>query len=102
MMSIAAEQLTLRFSRDGGAVVIDVAGELDCSTAGALRERLVDVIDGQGSVSVIVGLGGMTFIDSTGIGVLVGANRRLRARGGSLSLLNPTSSVNKVLKLTGL
>jgi anti-sigma B factor antagonist len=78
--------------------VLRISGEVDISTAPQLRERLQQL----DSRRVVVDLSAMTFIDSTGLGVLVGAFKRLREGGGDLVLRAPTRSTRKVLELTGL
>ena len=60
--------------------VLEVGGEVDVYTAPRLRERLVELVDG-GARNVVVDLGRVDFLDSTGLGVLVGALKRLRAGG---------------------
>jgi anti-sigma B factor antagonist len=82
----------------GETAILRISGEVDISTAPQLRERLQQLE----SRSVVVDLSAMTFIDSTGLGVLVGAFKRLRERGGDLVLRAPTRSARKVLELTGL
>ena len=82
----------------GETAVLRISGEVDISTAPRLRERLQQL----DSRSVVVDLSAMTFIDSTGLGVLVGAFKRLREGGGDLVLRAPTRSTRKVLELTGL
>jgi len=82
----------------GEAAILRISGEIDISTAPQLRERLQEL----DSRSVVVDLSAMTFIDSTGLGVLVGAFKRLREGGGDLVLRAPTRSTRKVLELTGL
>jgi anti-sigma B factor antagonist len=82
----------------GETAILRISGEVDISTAPQLRERLQQLE----SRSVVVDLSAMTFIDSTGLGVLVGAFKRLRESGGDLVLRAPTLSARKVLELTGL
>jgi anti-sigma B factor antagonist len=82
----------------GETAVLRISGEVDISTAPQLRERLQQL----DSRSVVVDLSAMTFFDSTGLGVLVGAFKRLREGGGDLVLRAPTRSTRKVLELTGL
>lgn len=93
---------SLEFSRHDRHVAVVVHGELDASTAPTLRERLSDLIECQGNLSVVVDLAATTFIDSTGLSVLVTAHKWLRARGGELRLAGPRRSTAKVLEITGL
>lgn len=83
------------------ATVVHVAGELDLFAAPQLRQRLVDIIE-RGSAHLALDLSEVTFIDSTGLGVLVGALKRARGYGGDLSLRAVPPSVLKVFEITGL
>ena len=102
MASTHVDTLSLRFGRDDGTVVVEVIGEVDAATAPALRSALEGVIDEQGNLSVRLELGGMTFIDSAGLIVLLGASTRLRGRNGSLILANPNPSARRALEEAGL
>ncbi|HEY7222312.1 MAG TPA: STAS domain-containing protein [Micromonosporaceae bacterium] len=82
-------------------VVLEVGGEIDVYTAPKLRERLIELVNA-GQKHVVVDLGRVEFLDSTGLGVLVGAHRRLRARDGSLDLVCPHERLLKVFRITGL
>ncbi|HEX5541059.1 MAG TPA: STAS domain-containing protein [Micromonospora sp.] len=81
--------------------VLEVGGEVDVYTAPRLRERLVEVIEGGGR-RVIVDLGRVDFLDSTGLGVLVGALKRLRATGGTFGLVCDRESLLKIFRITAL
>lgn len=94
--------LLIEFSRTRGSVVVTVRGDLDVSTGHLLRKGLVDLIDGQGNLSLVLDVSRVSFIDSAGIGVLVGAHRRLRDKGGSLVLRAPSRQMAGVLDATGL
>jgi anti-sigma B factor antagonist len=84
-----------------GAVVVRLEGELDAETTTEVRERLGDLIL-NGELTVVVDLQHITFIDSTALGVLVGALRRLRERGGDLVLSAPTTAVQRAIEVSGL
>jgi len=83
------------------AATVAVRGEVDVYTAPQLRECLYDVIR-KGGTRVVLDLTEMTFIDSTGLGVIVGSLKRLREAGGDLVLKAPSRSTRKVLEITGL
>jgi len=84
-----------------GVCEIRVTGELDVYTAPVLRERLREMI-GPASTAVVVNLSELTFIDSTGLGVLVGAFKRAQSVGVDLILEEVRPSAVKVFELTGL
>ena len=70
-------------------------------TAPRLRELLIDLVS-QGSYQLVVSLDEVGFLDSTGLGVLVGGLKRVRARDGSLDLVCTQQRILKILKITGL
>ena len=84
-----------------GIEVIDVQGEIDIYTAPRLRELLIDLVS-QGSYQLIVNLDEVGFLDSTGLGVLVGGLRRVRAHNGSLDLVCTQQPILKIFRITGL
>jgi anti-sigma B factor antagonist len=81
--------------------VLEVGGEVDVYTAPRLRERLAELVDG-GARNVVVDLARVDFLDSTGLGVLVGAHKRLRLAGGTFSLVCARESLLKVFRITAL
>ena len=85
----------------GDCAVLQVAGEVDVCTAPMLRERLGELA-AKGAVHLIADLGQVDFLDSTGLGVLVGGLRRLREDGGSLALVVSTPRIMRIFQITGL
>jgi anti-sigma B factor antagonist len=81
--------------------VIAVRGEIDVATAPQLRECLHRVI-AQGDSTVVIDLLGVTFLDSTALGVLVGALKRCRELGGELHLVVSDPRIVKIFEITGL
>jgi anti-sigma B factor antagonist len=87
----------------GDAAVLSVRGEVDVSTAEAFRAALYALVDETAPENpVIVDMGGVGFIDSSGLGVLVGALKRARERGSDLRVRNLTPVARKVFDITGL
>lgn len=91
--------LRLRTHESGGAVVVEVRGEVELHSAPQLREELHRVCTG--GACVVVDLTGVSFIDSTGLGVLIGGLKRAR-ESGSLFIVCPHSRVRRVFEITGL
>ena len=81
--------------------LVDVQGEIDVYTAPKLREKLIELV-AEGSYDIVVNLEGVDFLDSTGLGVLVGALKRVKANDGSLSLVCTQDNILKIFKITGL
>ncbi len=93
--------LTVQLVERDGWAVAQVRGDVDMTTAPRLREQVIRVVvDGQ--PHVILDLEGVDFIDSTGLGVLVGLLKRTRSQGGDLRIASTRSSLRKVLELTAL
>jgi anti-sigma B factor antagonist len=85
--------------RDDSAVV-SAAGEIDLATSPALRTRLQEAI--KVHRLVIVDLSDVTFIDSTGLGVLIGGLRRVNEGGGEMRIVIADPRVLKIFEITGL
>jgi anti-sigma B factor antagonist len=81
--------------------VIDVSGEVDLYSSPTLRERIVKLVE-EGKIRLVVNLSDVGFMDSSGLGALVGALKRVNERGGRLVLACPEGSPLKVLTITGL
>ncbi|CAN5527099.1 anti-sigma factor antagonist BldG [soil metagenome] len=85
----------------GEWAVVVVTGEVDVATAPRLREQLVGLVT-EGNHRIVVDLEGVDFLDSTGLGVLVGALKRVRTHDGELALVCTQSRILKVFEITGL
>ena len=85
----------------GDCAVLRVAGEIDVYTAPELRQRVIHLLD-NGSLHIIADLCGVDFLDSTGLGALVGSLKRLRMRGGSLKLVTGGGRILQIFRITGL
>ena len=94
-------ELSLATRTVGEFAVVVVGGEEDVYTAPQLREGLLELIDA-GVEHVVVDLGGVDFLDSTGLGVLVGALKRLRTVGGSFGLVFDREPLLKIFRITAL
>ena len=86
----------------GEAYVVTLGGEIDAYNAPALRLDLRRLIEDVGASTIVVDLAAVTFLDSTALGVLVGALRRLRERNGRLRIVRPQATAARIFELTGL
>ena len=82
------------------ATLVVLRGDLDLSTASELRECLVKVID-EGA-RIVIDMEAVDFLDSAGLGILVGGLKRARTHGGELELVCTGQDVLKPLEITGL
>ena len=95
-------ELTLNvYSDTPGFTVVEVRGEIDVYTAPKLREKLISLVE-EGSYQLIVDMEGVEFLDSTGLGVLVGGLKRVRAHDGWIDLVCSQSRILRIFKITGL
>ncbi len=93
--------LDLNVRKEGDHAVLEVAGEIDVYTAPKLREKLIELVN-EGSYRLIVDLEKVDFLDSTGLGVLVGGLKRVRNHDGSLELVCTQEKILKIFRITGL
>ena len=98
----AQQRLRVQYCLHGGVAVVRVSGEVDVATCGVLRDGLLRVVGDEYYRGVVVNLAGVTFIDSTGIGVLLGVWHRARASDHSMALAMPSRQVQGILDTTGL
>ena len=81
--------------------VVRVKGEIDVYTAPQLREKVLELI-GDGVLHVIADLRDVEFLDSTGLGAIVGGHKRLRTHDGSLVLAASPERIVRLFRITGL
>lgn len=93
--------LDLRVSRANDIPVLALSGDVDEFTCARLREALRDLLS-EGESRVVVDLARVKYIDSAGLGTLVGGLRRIMEADGGLALSGPNPQVERILSLTGL
>ena len=93
--------LTLSTREAGGRTIVAVGGEIDVYTAPKLRDTITDLV-AAGSFQLVIDMTAVEFLDSTGLGVLVGGLKKVRANDGSLELICNNDRLLKIFKITGL
>ena len=93
--------LTLATNEVDGATIIAVGGEIDVYTAPKLRDKITELV-ADGVYDIIVDMEAVEFLDSTGLGVLVGGLKKVRAHDGSLQLVCNQDRLLKIFRITGL
>lgn len=83
-------------------LLVRLRGELDLSVADYLRKSLEDNLDKNPINHLVMNLSNVSFIDSSGLGVILGRYKRLSQRGGRVSLVGAQPHVRRILALSGL
>jgi anti-sigma B factor antagonist len=84
-----------------GTPILDLTGEVDSYNSPKLREKMVALID-EGTPDLVINMGGVDYIDSTGLGTLVGGLKRATEKGGAIRIICPNEQIYKVFNITGL
>lgn len=100
-MSHEELSIDLKSDDDGGTQVYKLRGSLDLATAPTVRAALTEATE-KGDRDLIVDLSQLEFLDSTGLGVLIGAHRRAAERGASFRLIICDGPISRLLNITGL
>jgi len=93
--------LDLETSKHGEASVVSLRGEIDVYTAPRLRQALIDLVEG-GAKDIVVDMDRVDFLDSTGLGVLVGGLKRVKSNEGEMKLVVTQDRIMKIFDITGL
>lgn len=93
--------LTINVRHDGTVPIIDLSGEVDAYTSARFREAMVDLIE-SGAANLIVSMMKVEYIDSSGLGALVGGLKRSTENGGRIYIVCDNPQIRKVFEITGL
>jgi len=93
--------LDVETSTRDGASVVSLRGEIDVYTAPRLRQTLIDLVEG-GATDIVVDMERVDFLDSTGLGVLVGGLKRVKDKEGTMKLVANQDRILKIFDITGL
>jgi anti-sigma B factor antagonist len=94
-------QLRTEVSELRGWTVVHVFGELDVATSPSMREQLIRLV-GEGRSRLVLDLDGVDFLDSTGLGTIVSALKRVRTHDGDLRLVCTQARITRLFEITGL
>src|SRR4051794_35365064 len=94
-------RIRIRTRPDRERVILQVSGELDFAGVGELRAAL-DELRAVGWTSIVLDLRELTFIDSTGLSLLLEADRATRAAGGAFAIVDGSPTVARLLEIVGL
>ena len=93
--------LQIKVRRSSDIPVIELAGEVDAYTCSRLREAMIEAIE-DGGASLVVNMKDVEYIDSSGLGTLVGGLKRVSEREGSIAICCTNPQIRKVFDITGL
>lgn len=95
--------MELKSSLKGDDIYIYLTGELDEHSVSSVREQADRMIDDNAGLSrAVFNLAGVKFMDSTGIGFLIGRYKKLKKYGMGMYLENPNTGADKILELSGI
>ncbi|MCI6189333.1 MAG: anti-sigma F factor antagonist [Clostridium sp.] len=92
----------LKFDKYNDVLIVYLFGELDHHNAEILRVKIDDRIDREGIKKVILSFQGVSFMDSSGIGAVIGRYKKINSKGGSLCVVDIDERINRVFELSGL
>jgi stage II sporulation protein AA (anti-sigma F factor antagonist) len=94
--------MLLRFEPLDDKIVVTLQGELDHHSAEEVRTRIDDILDKDGYKNLIFNFSGVNFMDSSGIGAVIGRYKKMSLRGGKVCLTNVTPTVKRIFELSGM
>lgn len=94
--------MDMRLECLGATLVVKLNGELDQSCAPEIREKIDKEISSHNINNLIMDFYGVSFMDSSGIGMLLGRYKLIKARGGKMLIIRTRPQVDKVIELAGL
>ncbi len=94
--------MQLQIREEDEAIFVKIYGELDLKIADDLRIELDETINESDKKLLILDFAEVNFIDSSGLGVILGRYKRFNAREGKIVIINPIPSVRRVLELSGI
>jgi len=96
------KNMTTSIRQVGGVAIAEISGRIVLGEESAALRELVGDLLSKGHKKILLNLGNVTYIDSTGLGALVSAFTSVRKQGGELKLLNLTNKVEDVMQITKL
>ena len=93
-------QLQIREEEEN--IYVKIYGEIDLKIADDLRQELDETLDKSDKINLVLDFVGVDFIDSSGLGVILGRYKKISIQGGKIVILNPNPNVKRILELSGL
>ena len=92
----------LYYQNNKDELVVQLSGELDHSAASRIRGELDSLITGKGIRRLVLDLNGLSFMDSSGIGLIIGRYKQMARRGGSVAVFGADARMDKIFEMAGL
>lgn len=92
----------LNFHKHENILIVDLSGELDHNSAEEVRVKIDDRIDRDNIEKIILNFSGVNFMDSSGIGAVLGRYKKISNKGGQLFIAESNKNVNRIFELAGL
>ena len=94
--------LRIDMTSHGKVLLIRIKGELDHHTSEIVRRQIDETFTEEGCAHAILNLSELSFMDSSGLGVILGRYKRINQRGGTLAVCSLTPAVHKLFELSGM
>lgn len=94
--------MDIKLENIGTTLVVKIEGEIDHHTAPMLREKVDRELNSKNIVNLVLDFDGVSFMDSSGIGVIAGRYKEIHARGGKVMIIRVKPQVDKILELSGM
>lgn len=94
--------LSVKFYIQKNNIFIRLIGELDQENVGNLRDKLIQIIKERNVKNVVFNMKELTFMDSTGIGIIIGRYNQVKQKNGKVLLCNISNEIQKIVLLSGL
>lgn len=101
MTTESRDTLAIKTTNESGRTVVSVGGEVDAASADVLRAAIFDAIESHSGGAVAIDMAEVTFIDSSGLRVLIAGFKACESGGSSLVVVSPSDPVTRLLEITG-
>jgi stage II sporulation protein AA (anti-sigma F factor antagonist) len=96
------DNMYLNFKNIGQKLIVYMTGELDHHSADEVRIKVDDRLERENIIYLIMDFSGVSFMDSSGIGAVIGRYKKISARGGKVSITHVNEPIRRVFELSGL
>lgn len=94
--------LRIKIETKNGIIVVRLFGELDHHTAGEVKRKTEEFIKEKGLLNIIFDLSKLDFMDSSGIGLIIGRHKLVLPLGGRVCVVTGSKSIERIIKMSGI